>query len=47
MKEVIKLDELTELKIDAKNMITPASVNRDATADAKGRPGINRAGGNL
>ena len=45
MKEVIKLEELAELQIDAKIMITRASINRDAKADAKGRPGINRAGG--
>ena len=46
IEDVIKPDELAELQIDAKTMITRAPVNRDAKADAKGRPNINR-GGNL
>ena len=43
----MKPDELAELQVGATNMITRVPVNREAKADAKGRPSINRAGGNL
>ena len=47
IEDVIKPDELEELQVGATNMITRVPVNRETKADAKGRPSINRAGGNL
>ena len=42
IEDVIKPDELAKLQVDATNMITRVPVNREAKADAKGRPSINR-----
>ena len=42
IEDAIKPDELAELQVDATNMITRVPVNREAKADAKGRPSINR-----
>ena len=47
IEDVIKPDELAELQVGATNMITRVPVNREAKADAKGRPSRNRAVGNL
>ncbi len=41
IEDVIKPDELAKLQIDATNIITRVPVNREAKADAKGRPSIN------
>ena len=45
IEDAIKPDELAELQVDATNMITRVPVNREAKADAKGRPSINKGGG--
>jgi len=40
IEDVIKPDELTELRIDANNMIARAPINREAKVDAEGRPAM-------